>query len=111
MDLRSNRLEPTVGCGLKIKFFGLEPTTPPLSPQYGKEKLSHTQWYKMKSHRYGFGIIFNKNLVSCGKNAHDEIRLGKMRIPQRNFVFVLLLLLDSSFPCCGLRGGVGGSEA
>ena len=35
MDLRSNRLEPTVGCVLKIEFFWLEPTTPPLSRSTG----------------------------------------------------------------------------
>ena len=63
MEFRSNRLEHTVGCGLKNEMFGLEPTTPPLSPQCQKEGLSKTSGTKTK---LCCGIyIFPSRISSC----------------------------------------------
>ena len=60
----------------KIQIFGLEPTTPPPSTQYGKEGLSKTSRTKTKFHR---GIrIFPSRISSWAFSPHETTSFLKI---------------------------------
>jgi len=109
IDIGTNPSEPTSECGLGNRENSSEPTTPLLSPQYGKSQSSKINLSFCSLEFSDFPYLMapdkkSENLSQSYLVAPDE---KSEKISQQN---VSLISLASTFPYCGLGRGVVSSK-